>query len=86
VIAGIIAGKEHLAAGTVHTAESQQECQSDWEYLAHEGDICFWSTVCFLLEAAQIVGENLLLEIRSINAVSPSWSAAQPSKLGVSRS
>jgi hypothetical protein len=42
----------------------QQECQSDWEYWAHEGDSSDGSGVCSLLEAAQIVGENSLLEIR----------------------
>jgi hypothetical protein len=77
VIEAVLHGKESLAAGSVWTTESltearamreaatrrQQQCQSDWEYWAHEGDISYWSAVCSLLEAAQIVGENSLPEI-----------------------
>ena len=77
VIEAVLAGKESLAASSVRTTESltearamleaatsrRQQSQSDWEYWAHEGDISYWSAVCSLLEAAQIVGENSLPEI-----------------------
>ena len=77
VIEAVLAGKESLAASNFQTTESltearamleaatnrQQQSQSDWEYWAHEGAISYWSAVCSLLEAAQLVGENSLPEI-----------------------